>query len=40
MPSNIVGRSPPDDDPIVRDREIVRVPLLFAMDLPLTQEED
>ena len=28
-PSIIVGRSPADDDSIVRDREIVRVPLLF-----------
>jgi hypothetical protein len=27
--SFIVGRSPADDDPIVRDGEIVRVPLLF-----------
>ena len=31
MPSAsfIVGRSPDDDDPIVRDGEIVRVPLLL-----------
>jgi hypothetical protein len=28
-PSIIVGRSPADDDPIVRDGEIVRVPLLL-----------
>ena len=28
-PSTIVGRAPADDDPIVRDGEVVRVPLLF-----------
>ena len=28
-PSIIVGRSPADDDPVVRDGEIVRVPLLL-----------
>ena len=28
-PSTIVGRAPGDDDPIVRDGEIVRVPLLL-----------
>ena len=28
-PSFIVGRAPADDDPVVRDGEIVRIPLLF-----------
>ena len=28
-PSSIVGRAPADDDPVVRDGEIVRVPLLL-----------
>ena len=28
-PSIIVGRAPGDDDPVVRDGEFIRIPLLF-----------
>ena len=40
MPSNIVGRSPADNELVVRDGEIVRVPLLLRDGFTVDQEED
>ena len=39
-PSFIVGRAPGDDDPVVRDGEIVRVPLLLRDGCTANQTED